>query len=149
MRPLAGGAPTPLVQGRAHEEAPTLSPDGRWLAYSSPESDGRQVYLERVPTTGRRWRVSSEHGRQPQWKGDGTELFYHGHDRQLIRIATDLRGAAPVLGNAEAMFTIPLRGYDVRYHFGLLPDGSRIVVNMPPTLAPPVPATVILNAPLP
>jgi hypothetical protein len=66
-----------------------------------------------------------------------------------MRIATDLRGAAPVLGNAEAMFTIPLRGYDVRYHFGLLPDGSRIVVNLPPALAPPVPATVILTAPLP
>ena len=37
----------------------------------------------------------------------------------------------------------------MRFHFGVLPDGSRFVVNVPPPLTPPVPATVILNASLP
>lgn len=148
-RPLAGGPPTPLVRGRANEQAPSLSPDGLWLAYSSPDSDGRQVYLEPVARTGRRWRVSDQHGRQPQWRADGRALFYHGAQRQLIRRRVDLRGGTPVLGAEEALFAIPMRGYDMRYHYGLLPDGLRVVVNVPPSLAPPVPATVILNPPLP
>ena len=149
MRPLAGGAAAPLVRGRANEQAPALSPDGRWLAYSSPESDGRQVYVERVPNSGRRWRVSTEHGRQPQWQADSTALYYHGHDRQLIRMPIDVGGATPVMGIADVLFPIPLRGYDARYQYGVAPDGSRVVVNVPPALAPPLPATVILNAPLP
>ncbi len=149
LRPLSGGAPTPLVRGRANEQEPSLSPDGGWLAYSSPESEGRQVYLERVPSNGQRWRVSDEHGRQPQWTADGAALFYHGSAHQLIRREIRVRDGAPVLGAEQALFAIPLRGYDMRYQYGLLPDGGRVVVNVPPALAPPVPATVILNAPLP
>jgi dipeptidyl aminopeptidase/acylaminoacyl peptidase len=148
-RPLAGGAPTPLVRGRSNEQAPSLSRDGRWLAYSSPESEGRQVYIERVPNSGRRWRVSKEHGRQPQWQADTRALYYHGHDRQLIRMPLDVSGDAPLTGTAEVLFPIPLRGFDVRYHYGISPDGSRVVVNVPPPAATPLPATVILNAPLP
>jgi dipeptidyl aminopeptidase/acylaminoacyl peptidase len=149
VRPLAGGAPAALVRGPASEQNPALSPDGRWLAYSSPESQGRQVYIVPVPTDGRRWRVSKEHGRQPLWNTDGTALYYHGHDRLLMRIPVDGRGDAPALGAAVPLFPIPLRGYDMRYHYGVFPDGPRFLVNVPPALAPPVPATVILNARLP
>ncbi len=149
LRPLAGGAPTPLVRGRANEQEPSLSPDGRWLAYSSPESEGRQVYLEQVPSSGQRWRVSDTHGRQPQWAADGTALFYHGMQRQLMRRAIDVRAGRPILGPERPLFAIPLRGYDMRYQYGLLPGSGRVVVNVPPALVPPVPATIILNAPLP
>jgi len=107
------------------------------------------VYIVPVPADGRRWRVSKEHGRQPLWNADGTALYYHGHDRLLIRIPVDGRGKTPALGTAVPVFPIPLRGYDVRYHYGLFPDGAHFLVNVPPALSPPVPATVILNARLP
>ena len=126
-----------------------MSPDGRWLAYSSPESDGRQVYVERFPNNSRRWRVSKEHGRQPHWQADSRVLYYHGHDRQLIRLPIDIGGDIPAMGTPDVLFPIPLRGYDVRYHYGITPDGSRVVVNVPPSLAPPLSATVVLNPPLP
>jgi serine/threonine-protein kinase len=148
MKPLDGGAPTVLVHGPASEQTPALSPDGRWLAYSSPQSEGRQVYVEPFPGDGRRWRVSKEHGRQPLWSADGSWLYYHGHERQLVRVRVDGRAAAPAFGSPEVRFPIPLRGYDLRYHYGLAGPG-RVVVNVPPEEAPPVPATVILNAPLP
>jgi serine/threonine-protein kinase len=149
IRPLDGGAPARLVGGPANEQNPALSPDGRWLAYSSPESEGRQVYLSRVSGPARRWRVSEQHGRQPLWNAEGTALHYHGHERQLIRVAIDTRGETPVLGRPQVLFTIPMRGYDMRYHYGVLPGPSRFVVNVAPPLTPPVPATVILNASLP
>ncbi|BCS33225.1 hypothetical protein TBR22_A24520 [Luteitalea sp. TBR-22] len=148
MRPLDGGAATVLVGGPASEQTPALSPDGRWLAYSSPESQGRQVYVEPLPTDGRRWRVSMEHGRQPLWSADGAWLYYHGHERQLVRVRVEGGGNLPAFGPPDLRFTLPLRGYDVRYHYGLAGPG-RVVVNVPPAEAPSVPATVILNAPLP
>lgn len=149
VRPLGGGAPAALVRGPASEQTPQVSPDGRWLAYSSPESQGRQIYIEPLPADGRRWRVSDQHGREPLWSADGDALFFHGHDRQLMRMPVIVRGSAVVRTEARPLFTIPLRGYDMRYHFGVLPDASRFVVNVPPPLAPPAPATVILNARLP
>lgn len=151
LRPLSGGAPAALVRGPAGEQMATISPDGRWLAYSSPESQGRQVYVQPLPQDGTRWRISNQHGRQPIWSADGRTLFFHGHDRLLMRLPFDTPAGALRAGRvvAQPLFTIPLRGYDLRYHYGVLPDAQRFVVNVPPPLAPSVPATVILNAALP
>jgi hypothetical protein len=149
LRPLQGGAPAALVRGPAGEQSPALSPDGRWLAYSSPESQGRQVYVEPMPSDGRRWRVSVTHGREPVWAPDGRTLYYHGHERMLVAIPVGGEGRAFSHGDERPLFTIPLRGYDVRYHFGVLPGADRFVVSVPPALMPPVPATVVLNARLP
>lgn len=148
-RPLDGGAPVPLVRGPAGEQSPALSPDGRWLAYSSPESQGRQVYVEPMPGDGRRWRMSASHGREPVWGHDGRTLYYHGRDRMLVAMPVDGEGDSFRHGDERPLFTIPLRGYDVRYHFGVLPGAARFVVSVPPALMPPVPATVVLNARLP
>jgi serine/threonine-protein kinase len=148
VRDLESGTARPIVRGPANEQDPVVSPDGRWLAYSSPESEGRQVYLTPI-AGGRRWRVSKEHGRQPLWSADGRTLYYHGHDFQLMRVTVDASRHLPVVGAATALFVLPVRGYDMRYHYAIVPDGSRVIVNVPPPVAAPVPARVILNAPLP
>ena len=66
-----------------------------------------------------------------------------------MQASADLAGATPVLGVARGLFTIPFRGYDMRFHFAALPGGSRFLVNVPPDGLPPASATVILNAPIP
>lgn len=147
-RPIDGGAPSPLVRTDASEQGPAVSPDGRWIAYSSPESQGRQVYVEPLPRDGRRWRVSAEHGRQPLWSADGTALYFHGHDRQLMRAAVARTGDAFTFAPPSTLFELPVRGFDLRHHYGVVRDG-RFVVAVPPETMPPVPATVILNPTLP
>ncbi len=149
MRPLDGGAAQPLVRSSQNDQDPAMSPDGRFLAYSSPESGGRQVYLVPLPTDGRRWRVSTDHGREPEWSADGRTLFYHGLNKTLMRVAVDTSGPTPVVGRVEKLFEIPFVGYDLRYHFNVLRDARRFLVNAPAESLPPTPATVILNAPLP
>lgn len=149
MRALDGSAPTPLVQSPQNDQDPALSPDGRYLAYSSPESGGRQVWVMPVPADGRRWRVSTDYGQEPEWSADGKVLYYHGLNKTLMRTTVDTRSATPAIGTPAGLFTIPFVGYDMRQHFAVLPDQQRIIVNAPPESIPPVPATVILNAPLP
>ena len=110
---------------------PAISPDGRYLAYSTPESGGQQVWVMPLPADGRRWRVSSDYGREPAWSADGRTLYFHGLNRTLMRASADLSGTTPILGVAQGLFTIPFRGYDMRSHFAALPGGTRFLVNVP------------------
>ena len=56
---------------------PSLSPDGRWLAYTSDESGSNQVYVRPFPDLeSGRWQVSRGGGMLPKWSPTGRELFY-------------------------------------------------------------------------
>ena len=72
---LAGDpSPVPLLQSRFREDHPVLSPDGRFLAYSSNESGERSVFVRRFPDLGDKQRVGS--GWSPKWSADGNRLLY-------------------------------------------------------------------------
>ncbi|MBA2353734.1 MAG: PD40 domain-containing protein [Acidobacteria bacterium] len=62
-----------------------MSPDGRFLAYSSPASGSRQVYVVPLPIDGRRWQISPDYGREPLWSQDGRQLFFHGQHKILMQ----------------------------------------------------------------
>jgi serine/threonine-protein kinase len=60
-----------------NEEADTqVSPDGRWIAYTSNESGRGEVYLRQFPGLAGRRPVSTEGGREPVWARNGRGLFY-------------------------------------------------------------------------
>ena len=72
-----GAVLEPLLHEPFHERAPTLSPDGRWLAYASIESGVSEIYVRPFPNVDDgKWLVSSSGGWSPVWRGDGRELFY-------------------------------------------------------------------------
>jgi serine/threonine-protein kinase len=76
-RPGADEAPVALVDGPFDEREPSVSPDGRWIAYTSDESGRREVYVQPFPDVGTgRWQVSLEGGHNPEWGHGGTELFF-------------------------------------------------------------------------
>ena len=66
----------PLLNSAANENAPALSPDGRWLAYTSNETGQTEVYVDRFPDLGNKEQISTGGGRFPVWSPDGSELFY-------------------------------------------------------------------------
>ena len=72
--------PRPFLQTRFNEDEATFSPDGKWIAYRSAESGRSEVYVqpfaESAPGAKGKWVVSNAGGLDPQWRGDGKELFY-------------------------------------------------------------------------
>jgi eukaryotic-like serine/threonine-protein kinase len=76
----------------ADETSANLSPDTRWIAYSSDESGRREVYVQgfvpdRVPAAGSgKWQISTAGGDKPRWRRDGKELYYIDLDGKMMAV---------------------------------------------------------------
>jgi dipeptidyl aminopeptidase/acylaminoacyl peptidase len=135
----------PLRASTWRENEPRFSPDGQWFAYSTTDTGDRHVYIERLANPGPRWLVSVRNGREPFWRADGKEIYYHGPDRYLMAVPIDLTGPTPVIGPPQPLFQLQFRGWDVRYHVAPLPDGSQFVMNVPIANSSPPPLSFVLN----
>jgi Tol biopolymer transport system component len=77
--------PRPLLVERWDEEAPALSPDGRWLAYVSNETGRREVFVRPFPDVeSGKWQVSTAGGVSPVWAHSGRELFFVSGAEELV-----------------------------------------------------------------
>ncbi len=80
IRPGPGQEPFPLATTDFTEVCPTLSPDGRFLAYASQETGKEEVFVVPFPNTGdAKWSISPDGGAEPVWSRNGGELFYRDH----------------------------------------------------------------------
>ena len=64
--------PRPVMTTAGSAGQSDFSPDGRWLAYSTFQS--QQVYVQPFPALDRQQQVSTVNGTAPAWRGDGREL---------------------------------------------------------------------------
>ena len=92
MLPLAGGSPTPIVQGPFDETAPAFSPDSTLLAYQSSEGGRWEVFVQTL-ADGRRVVASTDGGERPRWSADGRWLYYESGSRAMrVAVAVYARG---------------------------------------------------------
>ncbi len=71
----------------ANDRAPALSPDDRWLAYTSDESGRDEIWVAPFPNPGgTRRQISARGGREPRWAHNGRELFYRNLEDELVRV---------------------------------------------------------------
>lgn len=109
--------PRPFATSPASERGPQFSPDGRWVAYTSDESGGFQVYVAPYPGPGRRWQISIDGGSAPQWNPKGGELFYENGTQTMV---VDVRtGNTFNAGKPRVLYVGPLGG--------VAPDGQRFL----------------------
>jgi serine/threonine-protein kinase len=131
---LGDTAATPLVASRGHDlNSPALSPDGRWLAYTSNESAGRnEVFVRTYPdVNGGRWQVSQAGGSVPLWSHTGRELFYRNGAGALIA-ATVLPGSSFTLGAQAVLFDASRFLYvAARLPYDVAPDDKRFLMLRP------------------
>ena len=117
------------------EQAATISPDGRWMAYSSDETGRDEVYVRPFPDGGGKLLVSLGGGTEPRWDRDGRTLFYYGQKGGLphliaatIQMRPDLAVDArtPLFDVSEFEPASPHANYDVSpdgRHFAMVHQG--------------------------
>jgi serine/threonine-protein kinase len=87
FRPGVDTVAVPLVTTRFNKRGPSLSPDGRWLAYSSNESGQFEVYVVPFPNTdAAKWAISTQGGSEARWSHSGRELFYRDGTGSLVSV---------------------------------------------------------------
>jgi serine/threonine-protein kinase len=128
VQPADGSTPWAYAATPADETAARVSPDGRWVAYTSDETGRLEVYLDSYPRPGRRVSVSWNGGAHPVWRADGRELYYW-KDGALVAVRVDAvaDNGTPAIGAPTILFRAqyyigPNTMYDVS------PDGQRFVI---------------------
>jgi Tol biopolymer transport system component len=146
--PLEGERkPQPWAQTPFNETNSRLSPDSKWIAYTSDESGSNEVYVQAFQTTatssGGRWQISTKGGNQARWRGDGQELFYIASDGKLMAVQVR-SGASFEAGVPKALFE--LRGLRAGGGgYAVTGDGKKFLVVTNVEEASVMPFTVVLN----
>ncbi|HLH31936.1 MAG TPA: hypothetical protein VKY31_12095, partial [Terriglobia bacterium] len=127
------GKPYPVLQTEFNEVFPQLSPDGKWLAYTSDESGQREVYVQTFPPGDGKWKVSVAGGEQARWRGDGKELYFVNAERKMMMAAvTAMPGPKPIFQAATPVVLfdphIRVNFAGVTFQYDVTPDGKRFLV---------------------
>jgi serine/threonine protein kinase/Tol biopolymer transport system component len=140
--PLFGDRkPFAFERSEFSEFGAAFSPDGRWLAYVSEESGGREVYLQSFPDRGEKLRISIAGGVDPKWRADGRELFYQALNNQLMAVKLETGGRLTA-SSPTALFKMnPTSINDI---YDVAPDGQSFLVNTV-SREDSSPITVVLN----
>ena len=127
----------PFLATPFNEGDPNLSPNGRFLAYSSNESGRFEVYVQRFPEGGGKVQVSAQGGVQPRWRGDGRELYYVEGETLLAVAVT----SAPDFSVGKAVRLFEQKGItrDGGQQYDVSADGQRFVLVEPVAAKPPPP----------
>lgn len=121
------GKPAPFLQTAFDEFVPVISPDGRWLAYTSDESGSFAIYVRSFPGPGGKWQVSSgsSQTQQPVWSKKAPELFYSTSEGIMV-VTYHAKGDAFEFGKSRLWAAKKgLIWYD------LAPDGKRFAIAEP------------------
>jgi Tol biopolymer transport system component len=121
-------SPWPSTSGG--ESYGRISPDGHWIALVSGETGQDEVYVERFPQGGEKWRVSAAGGTGAAWRGDGRELYFYSPDHYLMS-ATFRAQPGPELGVPVPLFHTQLRSWGSNAFFDVTSDGQRFLLDRP------------------
>ncbi len=136
---------TRIAEGQAR-----VSPDGRWMAYTTFEgsvsfegSSGSEILIRPFPSGTGVWRVGP--GREPQWSADGKRLYFVSSGETEVRlfevsIEADGNGGVRV-GTPRELFRFRAQGVVINGNvpfYAPHPDGERFLVNLLPEPTPTV-----------
>jgi len=128
------GEPKALFESESIEFYPRVSPNGRYVAYTSNESGRNEIHIKKFPSGEGKWQVSTDGGNWTAWSTSGDELFYaHGNDLMVVDVET--AGERLRLGTPRRLFTREDSGINLPFEwpdgFAVAPDGERFVLLRP------------------
>lgn len=135
LLPLNGGAARPLLQTKADEYEAAISPDGRWIAYTSTsdEGNGSAVYVAPFFSMTPPLQVATAGGYSPRWNpnANGRELFFVGLDSWLYSAKLRPRADALERGGTTRLFPLYLKSIFQGVAYDVSGDGQRFLINTP------------------
>jgi Tol biopolymer transport system component len=138
--PLTGDRkPFPFLSTPFNEQQGVFSPDGKWLAYQSDESDRFEIYVRPFPGPGGQSQVSIGGGHSPRWRADGKELYYVAPDLKLMAAKVVVQGSAFTVGTPESLFQTHINQATNRQQYDVARDGRFLILtDLPDTSTEPI-----------
>jgi Tol biopolymer transport system component len=138
--------PIPVGSRKESSRQGKISPNGKFIAFTSNESGRDEIYIQAMPPATAYRNLSINGGHSPRWSHDGKELFFVSPDAKMMAVETLDPVNSP--GVPHRLFQlqkeIPIdrlaTPYDVR------PDGQQFLIFMPTQRGTQdAPITVVLN----
>jgi len=117
---LADKTTKPFVVTDNDEAAAHFSPDGKWVAYTSDESNRTEIYVRPFEGAEGRWQISTQGSETPYWKKPDEIIFQSGRKVMSVHIRTS---PAFSVESPRLLFEGPNDLLDV------MPDGDRFLVR--------------------
>jgi hypothetical protein len=136
---------TPFLNSRFSEEHPRISPDGKWVTYSSDENGRNEIYLCEMANPANKWQVSLAGGRLPRWSPDGKEILFAGTDGREWEVSVTTTPSFQT-GEPKPLFPVrvPTQGFP-QERILEAKDGKRFLANFMMSAESPTPITVVVN----
>jgi Tol biopolymer transport system component len=139
----------PWLKTESSEYLPRLSPDDKWIAYTTNAPGHLEVFVRAfnpdAPAAGGQWQISPNGGRLPHWRRDGRELYYISADEKLMAVDITL-GAEVKAGTPRALFDLrELRAVTANVSYAATGDGQRFLFVTSAEDATLTPFTVVTN----
>ena len=137
----------PLIRENWIVRNAQLSPDGKWIAYSSNESGNWEIYVTPFPRADNKWQISRGGGKEPRWRRDGKELFFLSAEGKMI--AVPIKATANFeAGSPETLFQTHTRqsisALD-RVSYDVSADGQKFLIDTKVDEPNALPLSIILN----
>jgi eukaryotic-like serine/threonine-protein kinase len=142
---LGDRAPIRLADRQPQSYGPHLSPDGKWMAYSSARAGAFELFVEGFPGGSPRKQISIGGGVHPRWTKGGKELAYWAPPGGIVSNELTLTSQDIRVGPVKTLVAQPvLTLIDARTHFDITRDGQKILMRQ--AAGPPSPGIrVIVN----
>jgi Tol biopolymer transport system component len=131
--PVAGDRqPIRLLPEATGPSSVRLSPDGRWIAYTSFDTGITEVYVQPFLAAGDRKQISTGGGTHARWTMNGRELVYWAVPQGIHAVSFEPAGSTFRLGPRRVLLASPvLNLIDARPHYDVTRDGKRLLVRQP------------------
>jgi Tol biopolymer transport system component len=138
--------PIPVGSRKGSSSQGKISPDGKFIAFTSNESGRDEIYVQAMPPATVYRNLSINGGRHPRWRQDGKELFFVSPDAEMMAVDITLDPVnSPGVPHRQFQLKreVPIdqgSPYDVR------PDGQQFLIFMKTQRGTQdAPITVVLN----
>jgi len=113
----------PVVNSRYNERGAKISPDGKWLAFTSDETGSEELYVTSFPSAGTKWQISNGGISGPEsWSPDGKSIRYP-HSDKIYNVDIRFSGDKPEFSAPKELLTLPPN----LNLLSIFPDGKRIL----------------------